>query len=85
MRTRVAEMQTTDEALLYDQVERMGALVRQRPILVALAVGAAGAALGGFVFGRLARLAFLGAVGYVANELWRSEGRFGLFGKLSAR
>lgn len=82
MRTRGSDVPTTDESRLRDQVR---AIVRQRPILVALAAGAAGAALGGILFGRVARLVFLGALGYMANELWRNEGRFELLGKPSAR
>lgn len=82
MRTTAAEMQSTNEVLLRDG---MRALVRQRPILAALAAGTAGAALGGILFGRLARLVFLGAVGYLANELWRNDGRFELLGELSDR
>ncbi len=72
----------TDEAMLG---ERVRVLVRERPLMLALAAGAVGVALGGIFFGRTARLVFLGALGYLANDLWRNDGRSDLFGSLSAR
>jgi hypothetical protein len=61
----------TTAALLPDRMRR---LVRDRPWLAVAAVGAAGAALGGLVFPRAGRLAFLAVAGYLANEFWHHEG-----------
>jgi hypothetical protein len=54
---------------------RLHELVRERPLFIVAAASLVGAALGGIVFSRLGRLAFMAAVGYVANELWSREGR----------
>jgi hypothetical protein len=67
-----------DERAAFDEErirERLADLVRERPIIAMVAVGAAGAALGGLVFSRLGRLCFAVAAGYVTNELWHREGR----------
>jgi hypothetical protein len=61
----------TTAALLPDRVRK---LVRERPWLAVAAVGAAGAALGGLVFPRAGRLAFLAVAGYLANEIIHHEG-----------
>jgi hypothetical protein len=82
MRRGEATVGPTEEALLR---EWMVTLVRERPILSVVTAGAIGAALGRMMFGRTARLVFLGALGYVANELWRSEGRFEVLRKLAGR
>ena len=82
LRQGTAEATADDEGQWRDQ---MLSLVQERPILVAVAAGAIGASVGGLLFGRLARLVFFGAVGYVANELWRNDGRFDLLRKLTDR
>jgi hypothetical protein len=61
----------SDEALLR---ERLRDAVRDRPLLTVATVGAAGAALGGLIFTRLGRLAFVAVAGYIANELLHREG-----------
>jgi hypothetical protein len=61
----------TTAALLPDRLRK---LVRDRPWLAVAAVGAAGAALGGLVFPRAGRLAFLAVAGYLANEIIHHEG-----------
>jgi hypothetical protein len=55
--------------------DRMRALVRDRPLAMVVAAGVFGATLGGLIFSRAGRLVFIAAVGFVANELWRKEGR----------
>ena len=62
--------------------DRMRALVLERPILCAVGAGAIGAALGGVLFGRAARLVFMGMLGYLANDLLNEEGRRRVLGKL---
>ena len=64
------------------------ALVRDHPIATIGAAGLAGIVLGGAIFSRLARLVFVAAAGYVANELWHREGRLDvdeLIERLSSR
>jgi hypothetical protein len=63
-----AKTSVTAEALLPD---RLRALVRERPLLVTIAAGAVGATLGGLLLARLARLVFLGAVGFVLSDVLR--------------
>lgn len=52
--------------------------VRERPLVVLGAAGAVGLVLGGVIASRAARLLFLAAAGYVANELWHRRGRLDL-------
>jgi hypothetical protein len=61
-----------DEANLH---ARWRDIVERQPVLAVSGAVAVGAALGGVVFWRLGRLAFLVVAGYVANELWHSEQR----------
>jgi hypothetical protein len=63
-------------------IDRMRALVLERPVVCALGAGAIGAALGGVLFGRAARLVFMGMLGYLANDLLSEEGRQRVLGKL---
>jgi len=67
----IASQVGTTAALLPDRVRK---LVRDRPWLAVAAVGAAGAALGGLVFPRAGKLAFLAVAGYLANEIVHHEG-----------
>jgi hypothetical protein len=48
-------------------------LVRSQPLLAFTAAGALGAALGGLLFPRLGRLAFLAVAGYAGNELLQRQ------------
>jgi hypothetical protein len=73
--THAHELGPTDEARIR---ARLREAVRERPLLAVGASGAVGLALGGLVFARAARLLFLAAVGYVANELWHREGARGI-------
>lgn len=50
-------------------------IVKERPLLAVTGAATIGAALGGFVFSRVGRLAFLAVAGYAAHELWHSERR----------
>jgi hypothetical protein len=59
-------------------IGRLRRLMRERPLLVVAGAGALGGVLGGILFSRLGRLLFLGAVGYVGNELWHREGRLAI-------
>jgi hypothetical protein len=52
--------------------------VRERPLVALGAAGAAGLLVGGVIASRAARLLFLAAVGYVANELWHRSGKLDL-------
>ncbi len=52
--------------------------VRERPLAALGAAGALGLLVGGVVASRAARLLFLAAAGYVANELWHRRGRLDL-------
>ncbi len=52
--------------------------VRERPLVAIGAAGAVGLLLGGVIASRAARLLFLAAAGYVANELWHRQGRLDL-------
>jgi len=52
--------------------------VRERPLAALGVAGAMGIVLGGVIASRTARLLFLAAVGYVANELWHRRGRLDL-------
>lgn len=61
-----------DEATLR---ARWREIVQRQPVLAVTGALAVGAALGGVVFWRTGRLAFLVVAGYVANELWHSERR----------
>jgi hypothetical protein len=61
---------------------RMRTLVLERPILCAIGAGAIGAALGGLLFGRAARLVFMGMLGYLANDLLNEDGRRRILAKL---
>jgi hypothetical protein len=63
-------------------IDRMRALVLERPVVCALGAGAIGAALGGVLFGRAGRLVFMGMLGYLANDLLSEEGRQRVLGKL---
>ena len=54
---------------------RARAFVRERPLLCVAAATAMGAALGGVLFSRLGRLAFVAVAGYAANEVWHRESR----------
>ncbi len=56
-------------------IARLRDFVRQRPLLAVGAAAAAGTAIGGLLFPRVARLVFIAAAGYVGTELWRREGR----------
>lgn len=52
--------------------------VRERPLVALGAASAVGLLVGGAIASRGARLLFLAAVGYVANELWHRRGRLDL-------
>lgn len=65
---------------------RVTDLVREQPLVAVAAAGAVGIALGGVVFSRLGRFAFLAIAGYVVSDLWRREGHLDvqdLLGRLS--
>jgi hypothetical protein len=65
---------------------RVADLVHSQPLLAVAAAGAVGVALGGVVFSRLGRFAFLAIAGYVVSDLWRREGHLDvqeLLGRLS--
>ncbi len=49
--------------------------IRRRPVLATAAAGTLGVVLGGLIVPTWGRLAFVAAVGYFANELWRREAR----------
>jgi hypothetical protein len=82
MRRGLAIPGATDEAVLG---ARLVALIQERPLVAMVAAGAVGAMLGGVLFGRVGRLVFVGALGYLANELWRNEGRLDLLRKIAGR
>jgi hypothetical protein len=65
---------------------RVADLVHAQPLVAVAAAGAVGVALGGVVFSRLGRFAFLAIAGYVVSDLWRREGHLDvqeLLGRLS--
>jgi hypothetical protein len=61
---------------------RMRTLVLERPILCAIGAGAIGAAIGGLLLGRAARLVFMGMLGYLASDLLNEDGRRRVLAKL---
>jgi hypothetical protein len=58
--------------------EQLRVLVREQPWLAVATAAAAGGVLGGLWLSRAARLAFAGAAGFVAADLWRREGPLGV-------
>jgi hypothetical protein len=61
---------------------RVRGFVREHPLASIAAATGVGLALGGLLFDRLGRLAFMAAVGYAANELMHHDGRLGVPGLL---
>ncbi|HSY21898.1 MAG TPA: hypothetical protein VK841_07280 [Polyangiaceae bacterium] len=58
-----------------DFARQAAAEIRKRPVLATATAGTLGLVLGGVVFPSWGRLAFVGTMGYFANEVWRREGR----------
>lgn len=68
-----------DEVSGEERIRRwMRRSVRERPLVSLGAAGALGLLVGGVLASRAARLLFLAAAGYVANELWHRRGRLDL-------
>ncbi len=55
-------------------------LSRRRPLVAMVTAAILGVALGGVLFTGVGRLGAFAAAGYVANGLWRREGRLGIEG-----
>lgn len=68
-----------DEVSGEERIRRwMRRSVRERPLVALASAGGLGLLVGGVLASRAARLIFLAAVGYVANELWHRRGRLDL-------
>lgn len=56
------------------RVSGVTALLKERPLLALAGAGLLGAALGGLVFSRAARLLFVAAGAFAAAEIWKQSG-----------